>query len=87
MTCYRVRRAAGFLLSRREVSPTVTFYGTFSFLPVSAFGILVVALLFSIARPLPVLAQVSSGSILGYVYDPSGALITNANVTVVGRKP
>jgi len=79
---YRMRRAARFFLSRREVSPTATFYGTFSFLPVSAFGILVVALLFSIARPLPVLAQVSSGSILGYVYDPSGALITNAQVTV-----
>ena len=79
---YRVRRSARFFLCRREVSPTATFYGTFSFLPVSAFGILVVALLFSIARPLPVLAQVSSGSILGYVYDPSGALITNANVTV-----
>lgn len=79
---YRVRHAARFFLCRREVSPTATFYGTFSFLPVSAFGILVVALLFSIAQPLPVLAQVSSGSILGYVYDPSGALITNANVTV-----
>lgn len=79
----RVRRATKLLLSQREVSPVASFFGTFSFLPVSGFGILLVALLFFATRPLPVVhAQVSSGSILGYVYDPSGALIANANVTI-----
>ena len=31
---------------------------------------------------LPVAAQVSSGSIVGYVYDPSGAFVSNAQITV-----
>lgn len=77
-----MRRAAKFLVCQREVSPTASFFGTFPFLPVSGFSILLVALLLFVARPMPVHAQVSSGSILGYVYDPSGALITNASVTV-----
>lgn len=78
----KIRRAARVFLYVREVSPTASFFGTFSFLPVSGFSILLVALLFFVARPMPVHAQVSSGSILGYVYDPSGALIANATVIV-----
>ncbi|HEV2423871.1 MAG TPA: TonB-dependent receptor [Terriglobia bacterium] len=40
-------------------------------------------LLVAVMAPVPSLrAQVSSGSIVGYVYDPSGALIANAEVTV-----
>jgi len=70
------------VLCQREVSPVASFFGTFSFLPVSGFSILLVALLFFATRPMPVHAQVSSGSILGYIYDPSGALIRNAEVTV-----
>jgi len=78
----KARSAARFFLCRREVSPVASFFGTFSFLPVGGWSIFLVALLFFAARPLPVHAQVSSGSILGYVYDPSGALIANANVTI-----
>jgi len=78
-----LRRGAKFFLCQREVSPVASFFGTFAFLPVSGFSILLVALLFFLARPIPVFAQVSSGAILGYVYDPSGALIANANVAIM----
>lgn len=79
---YRVRQTVRSLLCQREVAPVATFFGTFSFLPVSGFSIFLVAMMFFVARPMPLHAQVSSGSILGYVYDPSGALITNANVAI-----
>ena len=44
------------------------------------FGVLLV--IAALAPVPPLRSQVSSGSLLGYVYDPSGALIANAKITV-----
>src|SRR5579864_288126 len=47
-------------------------------------GVLTILLsLFMAGSVLPLAAQVSSGSIVGYVYDPSGAFVSNAQITVL----
>lgn len=75
----RACHAADSFACRGKVSAEVAVGASF---PVASRSRALLAGFLLLALALNVRAQVSSGSIQGYVYDPSGALITNASVTV-----
>lgn len=70
------------LLGSRQSAGVASFPGEFPFSCFRRSAMLLAAFFLSATFPLVLRAQVSSGSVLGYVYDPTGALITKASVTI-----